>query len=189
MKKACKIFLLGLSMFMSVGCNSLETPSEESNVENQITLEEDYNRQERNIEKFLSEKSGIYSFDIQTIDPVEKNGKYYLVLGGEIISDLEVGRQSGNMVLSIRKENYKKAYDSFCNADYRVASAFGGNGASIDMFENPSIFTYRYGKQSSGVLVSILEDSTTSIYSVVNRETGEKLFEVGKDSSQPEMAD
>ena len=66
-------------MFMSAGCNCSNVRNEEIKEENQIEYAGNSYLRERNIEKFLSEKSGIYSFDIQTIDPVEKNGKYYLV--------------------------------------------------------------------------------------------------------------
>ena len=79
MKKACKIFLLGLSMFMSAGCNCSNVRNEEIKEENQIEYAGDSFLRERNIEKFLSDKSGIYSFDIQTIDPVEKNGKCAII--------------------------------------------------------------------------------------------------------------
>lgn len=137
--------------------------------------------------KILNEIKGtgtkLYAFDLANIDTARKSDENYLVLSGEIISDIQNGRQKGAVVYTLSEANYDLAKE--IKPTYVDAICGGGEFTADSAHNNPNMAYQLYGANSILALQDIIEHST--LYSVKNIDTNELLYSTEKEAKTVEV--
>lgn len=168
MKKLGKILvtagLTSSALAMLVSCDN--------NTATRENYHNDFYEAEEKVEaEILDEIKGtgslVYVFDLKYIDVIKNDNEYYISLKGDIINDIQIGREEGNVIYEISKDSYELAE----SIKMKIISEL--NGGTI--LSKDSLAYQLYG---SGIetLKDILEDRSTKLYSVYNNDKEELIY-------------
>lgn len=134
------------------------------------------------LDEVTSTGTEIYTFDIKNIDTAKKSNKNYLALSGELISEIENGRQKGTVVYSISDQNFSLAQEI---QPVSYDAVYGGGSTVVDTTYANNNWAYQlYTPNGINMLKQILQDETSTVYTVKNLDTNELLYSAEKQKEQ-----